>query len=118
MTLAKLTSLKEEISRIAVVEREWNIQQKRLLDLPSRMGFQSVAELIAALELASSVNTDTVKRKKRAVITHDVRAAVRAKVRAGLQGREIARELKLSPATVQNIKAELGLTKRRGTASR
>ena len=54
------------------------------------------------------------KRGKRARITPELKAEVKAAVEAGKTGAVIAKELGISLPSVQNIKKEFGLVKKRG----
>lgn len=54
------------------------------------------------------------RRRKRAKITPEVKAQVKAGVEAGKTGSAIAKEAGISLPSVQNIKKELGLVKSRG----
>ncbi|OAM91532.1 helix-turn-helix domain-containing protein [Termitidicoccus mucosus] len=54
------------------------------------------------------------KRGKRARITPELKAQVKAAVEAGKTGAAIAKELGISLPSVQNVKKELGLVKARG----
>lgn len=53
------------------------------------------------------------KRRKRAVITPEIKAKVKSLAQAGKTGAEIVKETGISLPSVQNIKKELGLTKAR-----
>jgi DNA invertase Pin-like site-specific DNA recombinase len=80
----------------------------------------SVADFVAAVAKAAGVrgrSAGTVvgkpsakgKHRKRAKITAVTRAQVTKLVAAGKTGAEIAKAVKISPASVQNIKKALGL---------
>ena len=56
-------------------------------------------------------------RRKRAKITPELKAQVKAAVEAGKTGGAIAKELGISLPSVQNIKKEFGLVKKRGSKS-
>ena len=56
---------------------------------------------------------DAGKRRKRAIITADTKAQVKSLVIAGKTGGEIAKAIGISLPSVQNIKKELGLVKKR-----
>lgn len=100
------------------MQRDWEIQRRRLLALPSKLGFSSVRELKAALDLVSEADhaSGTRKihrpRKSRVVITDKIKMEVKRLAQAGEPGAEIAKRLNISTATVQNIKAALGLTRK------
>ena len=65
----------------------------------------------ALLEAAA---LDGAGRRKRAKITPETKQKVKALVAAGKTGRQVAGRLGISLPSVQNIKRELGLVKRRG----
>jgi hypothetical protein len=89
---------------------------KELKVLPQYYGFHGLDSFIEALE-ASAAGTsagkkakpDTAIRRKRAKITADIRAGVKKLIEAGKTGAEVAKELKISLPTVQNIKKALGM---------
>jgi hypothetical protein len=92
-----------------------------LASLPGAYGFDSLKAFIAAVEASgrgkrSGVNRSKKpskpKKRKRAVITDSVRAKVKALVKAGKSGSQIAKALGISQPSVQNIKKALGLVKK------
>ncbi len=125
------TRLKElEALRSSVARLETEIASEltqELASLPSRFGFASAAEFVAAVAEASGVrkglrgrppgrrsSAPAPVRRKRAVITEAHRSAVKKLVQAGHTGGAIAKELGISLPSVQNIKKALGLVKERG----
>ena len=120
MKLTKLYQLAKYRAKAAAIEREWDSQKKILLALPKSYGYKSVGELIKALKIASGQGSSqpsrsTGKRRKaRAIVTAKTKESVKKAVAAKQTANQIAHDLKLSPATVHNIKTELGLTKKRG----
>ena len=52
------------------------------------------------------------KRRNRAVITDETRAQVKKLIKAGKTGREIAKAVGVSMASVNNLKKALGLVKK------
>lgn len=111
-TLKKIASYK---NRIAALEGKLFGE---LATLPRKHGFSKVDEFIAAVRHACGTQSKTAKgrkggRKKRAKITDAVRQKVKALVGAKKTSAAIARELKISVPTVQNIKKALGLVKPR-----
>lgn len=129
-TRAKLATLEQSIA--AELNRE-------LAGLPAKYGFQSADEFISAVQAAGSgggrgrgrrgrpgrpagagrkvagkpAAVEGRKRRRRAVITDETRAQVKKMVEAGKTGGEIAKALKISLPSVQNIKKALGLVKKR-----
>lgn len=118
---AKLASLEQSIA---------DEMKKELAGLPARFGFESVDDFVAAVKAASGgrrgrrkgragaakkagVKKAGARRRRRAVITDETRAQVKKLVDAGKTGSEIAKEVKISLPSVQNIKRKLGLVKAR-----
>ncbi len=102
-------------ARAVVVSLEKSITTE-LASLPSKYGFGSLEEFLAAIRTASRGGKRTPvrkasKRRKRARITKETHARVKALVRAGKTGSAIAAALKISLPSVQNIKKALGLVK-------
>lgn len=111
-------------AKVAALEQSFvkELNQK-LAKLPSEYGFDSLPAFIKALKQAvggrsgrkaAKVAGKSGKRSKRAKITPEVKAAVKTAVNAGKTGAAIAKELGISIPSVQNIKKELGLVKKRG----
>jgi len=101
-------------------------QNKVLVKLPAQYGFDDVDAFIAAVKAAAkggasrrrSAKAAPAKRRKRAVITPETKAKVKALAEAGKTGGEIAKAVGISLPSVQNIKRELGLTKNRKKAAK
>ncbi|HWA09468.1 MAG TPA: helix-turn-helix domain-containing protein [Opitutaceae bacterium] len=110
--LAKLDKIRARLT--AKLEKQ---ASKRLLALPGQLGFGSVDELVAALKRTAAGKTKgpakAGKRRKRAVITDKTRDAVKKLTEEGKTGAAIAKVLKISLPSVQNIKKALGLVKAR-----
>jgi DNA-binding NarL/FixJ family response regulator len=119
MNIAELHKLKAATEHASALQRDWEKHKRKLLALPGKLGFNSVSELQIALNLVTPKDghhrTAEVKllRKKRITITKALEARTRALVLEGKSNGEIAVALELSPASVQNIKSRLGLTKKR-----
>ncbi|MFT3870067.1 MAG: helix-turn-helix domain-containing protein [Nibricoccus sp.] len=114
-----------QAARAKVAALEQSIAKERtqkLAKLPAQLGFDSVADLIDALKQVAggrkagkSVKAGkSGKRAKRAKITPEVKDKVKEAVKAGKTGAVIAKDLGISLPSVQNIKKELGLVKKRG----
>jgi len=103
--------------------------RRSLSKLPQQFGYSSISELISALQeieagerskkpygsfkLQKKAAVGAVKRKKRAKVTPEMVKMVEEMVKAEKTGNEIAKTLKVSLPTVQNIKKKLGLVKKR-----
>ena len=103
-------------------------QHKKLGKLYKKHGFESAAEFADAILAAAGARRGrkpkVVKagkpveasgksgRKTRAVITPEIKAKVKSLAEAGKTGKEIAKVVGISLPSVQNIKRELGLTKK------
>ena len=94
---------------------------RELASLPKAYGFDSLKEFIAAVEASGRGKRSGAKRakkpskpktRKRAVITDSVRAKVKALLKAGKSGSQIATAVGISLPSVQNIKKALGLVKK------
>ena len=109
-------------ARLAVLEQKLYAE---LALLPGRYGFASADEFVAALKRASAVKpsfkvkaaaktkTAPKGRKKRAKITPEIEAQVKALAEAGKTGAEISKTVGISLPSVQNVKKKLGLAKPR-----
>lgn len=117
-TRAKLASLEQSVA---------DELKKELAGLPARFGFESVDDFVKAVKESVGGRRGRPKgrsnggkkpagkaaRRRRAVITDETRAQVKKLIDAGKTGAEIAKELKISLPSVQNIKKALGLVKER-----
>jgi hypothetical protein len=111
------------ISKAKVAELEKSIAaelNRELAALPGKYGFDSLPAFFDAVRAASRgkgrVGGKTAaggKRRKRAVITAEIKAKVKSMVDAGKTGNEIASAVGISLPSVQNIKKALGLVKAR-----
>ncbi len=115
--------------RVRLAELETAVAAERaeeLAALPGRYGFESVGAFIDAIRAASgkrrgrkpgskaaSTNSAGGKRRKRAKVTDETRAAVKKLVEQGKTGSEIAKAVGISLPTVQNIKKALGLVRKK-----
>ena len=112
----------EELEQKIVVERT-----SELAALPANFGYESVAAFVKAVRAAAGGKpakrrktrkaAGKPKRQKktrtRAKITDETRAEVKKLLEAKKTGAEIAKALKISVPSVQNIKKALGLVKAR-----
>jgi hypothetical protein len=103
---AKVTELTE------LLEKELG---QKLAGLPAEYGFADMKSFIKALKNAAGAGSRKRRAKKagRSRITPEIKDQVKALVKAGKTGAEIAKELGISSASVQNIKKALGLVKAR-----
>ena len=119
--IKQLAATRKKIAQLeAAVESEL---PKVLSKLHEEFGFENVELFLAAVESAASRKGGKVGRPKKAVaapktrrrakITDAVRAKVKKLVKAGASGAEIAKMVKISLPSVQNIKKALGLVKSR-----
>ncbi len=124
MVTNKLKKLEAARAQIASLERAIASELRaELASLPAKSGFDSAKSFAAAVRAAAEGRrgrTRTVakkaagrKRRRRAVITEETRASLKKLVEAGKTGGEIARALRISLPSVQNIKKALGLVKKR-----
>lgn len=114
-------NIAKQIARLTTrLNRLETRQQKNLLKLPKKLGYDSVESLIEALQGASGMNGTTLKatkkagRKARAVITDKMRETLKVLVGRDWKSKEIAEKLGIAVPTVQNIKKQLGLVGVRG----
>ena len=117
VTKAKMAALEKSIAKGL---------QRALAALPAEYGFGSVNEFVKALKAAPGSSSGRkgrrgasvraggkAKRRRRAVITDATRTSVKRLVESGKTGAQIARTLRISLPSVQNIKKALGLVKAR-----
>ena len=112
----KLKELASYKAKIAALEKEIAAEQtKKLANLHKEVGLESTEALIAALRGLKKAPRKTAKRRaKRTRITDAIKAEVGKAVKAGKKGADIARQFGISIPSIQNIKNELGLVKKRG----
>jgi hypothetical protein len=116
-----------EAAKAKVVELEQSLEKEltqKLSRLPYEFGFDDLGSFIKALKSAAGSRkgrgkgkavkaAKPGKRGKRARITPEIKAQVKALVNDDKTGAQIAKELGISLPSVQNIKKELGLVKAR-----
>jgi|ERR1035437_4873010 hypothetical protein len=120
MVLNKIRLLRTTRAKVAKLEQSIAAALSReLASLPRKYGFASPQAFIKAVRavagkaMVSAGKKVAGKRRKRAVITAATKAKVKSLVEAGRTGGEIARSVGISLPSVQNIKKELGLVKKR-----
>jgi hypothetical protein len=112
----ELESLKKQV---ASLEKQLVKRQRKLLALPGKFGFKSVGEFVDAVQAAARAAGGAFESarepgtRKRAKITPEIKAQLKALVGEGKTGAEIAKKLGISVPSVANIKKELGLVKKR-----
>ena len=114
---AKVAALEQSLAK--------ELHQK-LAKLPSEYGFDNLPAFIKAVKAATAGRSTTSpkaavkavdkpgKRSKRARLTPELKDKVKSAVNAGKTGAAIAKEFGISVPSVQNIKKEFGLVKKRG----
>ena len=122
MLTTKIRQLNATRAKLARLERSIaSSLRDELASLPAAYGFDSAKAFIRAVKAAaghggrrgSSQPRAGGRRRRRAVITDETRASVKKLVEAGKTGAAIAKQLKISLPSVQNIKKVLGITKPR-----
>jgi hypothetical protein len=119
-SVKKLNDAKAEVARLE------QALAKELASLPSVYGFESLKEFVAAIKAAGGggkraerpEKATAPKTRKRAKITDAIRAKVGKLVKARQTGSQIAKALKISLPSVQNIKKALGLVRTSEKAAR
>jgi hypothetical protein len=119
MVTDKLKQLTEYQTK--VVELQNSIEQERkeaLAHLHEEYGFATPAELIKALREATGATggrktAGSVRHRRHARITPELREKVKAAIESGKKGGEVAKEFSISLPSVHNIKKEFGLVKTR-----
>ncbi len=122
MITKRLKELESAKARLAKLEKNLAHElQRELAALPAVYGYSSLRGFIDALTGAAAGGRAAKagkapaagSRRRRAVITDAKRAEVKKLAGAGKTGAEIAKTLKISLPSVQNIKKALGLVKSR-----
>lgn len=127
----KLNQLEAARAKLAEMESSLSAERRAALaNLPSEYGFTSLNDFVAALKEAQRGGGTRKKgaakakapaaksgRRTRAKITDETKSEVKALVEQGKTGAEIAKSLKISLPSVQNIKKALGLVKARGSSN-
>jgi hypothetical protein len=122
MTISSVKELNDAKANVARLEKAL---AKELASLPAAYGFDSLKDFVAAIKAAAGNGTvgrpkraAAPKSRKRAKITDAIRAKVGKLVKAGKTGSQIAKALKISLPSVQNIKKALGLVQTSKTPAR
>ncbi len=101
-----------------------------LAALPAEFGFADLKSFIKALQSAASakpkakrgrkpgkVTAAVPAKRKRAKLTDEIKLAVKTALEQGRKAKAIAKEVGISPASVNLLKKSFGLTKPRGAAT-
>ncbi len=126
MVTDKIKELEAAKAKMAALEKSIYAQlSTELAALPGKYGFADVQSFIVAVKAAAGgrrkkgpgrpakKTAGGAKRRRRAIITEETRASVKKLVEAGKTGADIAKALKISLPSVQNIKKALGLVRAR-----
>ena len=124
MAIDKYKQLEAAKARLAQLQKALSAQlHKELTALPAKFGFANVKDFLKAVSAATGsrgaggrpAKGKAAKpgRRRRAVITDATRAEVKKLSEAGKTGAEIAKAVRISLPSVQNIKKALGLVKAR-----
>jgi hypothetical protein len=121
MVTEKIKEIAAFKSKIEALEAEVAKQlQTELSGLPEQYGFASLKEFFKAVKKAAGGHVSFKapkaaggRRRRRAKITPEMKDGIKAAVKAGKTGAQIAKEFKISLPSVQNVKKELGLVKAR-----
>lgn len=126
--IQELAALQAKAAKLqAAIESQ---RTSELAALPANYGYASINDFIKALKAAAGsgkrrrkgmkakagkpAKKSGGKKRKRAKITSELKSQVKSAVEAGKTGAAIAKEFGISVPSVQNIKKELGLVKKRG----
>ena len=133
MTSNRIKKLAAAKAKVAALESSIAAELNAALrSLPARFGYADVHAFVAAVRAAAGSRRrfkaksgmalprpKVLKtRRKRAVITDATRGEVRKLVEAGKTGTAIAKALRISLPSVQNIKKALGLVKNTRSATK
>ena len=132
MVTDKIKELEAARAKLATLEQSIADEMNReLAGLPAKYGFDSAQAFAGAVTAAAGGGRGRGKRRgrppgrkagkaaggrkrrKRSVITDEMRAQVKKLVEGGKTGAEIAKSVGISLPSVQNIKKALGLVKKR-----
>lgn len=118
-----LAELKEYRRTFRLLGKRIEKTERRLLHLPEKLGFKTLEDLIEALrnvqpqQPASKSKAKSNSRQKRTSLTPEIKAAVGKLVTAGETSAFAAKQMKISIASVNNIKKEFGLVRERSKKS-
>lgn len=115
-----IKDLQEQRRKYLALEKQWRKTEGQLLDLPKRLGFDSIKSLIQALRRVSSAKGASKRsivssRRKRTTITPQIEEHVRKLLLEGHTSASVAAAIKISVPSVSNLKKRFGLVKRSKT---
>jgi transposase len=129
MLTPKLQQLATAKAKVEELEKKLSAERNAVLRrLHTEVGYSSREDLIAALRgldgagagrgrpkaaASTSAGRKRGKRKARAKITPEIREQIIAAVKGGSTGNQVAQKFGVSLPTVQNIKRDAGLTRKR-----
>ena len=115
MVTSKIRALEKYEQKVDALRKEIEGVRRDLRSLPGKYGFGSMAAFIRELRRADRGGSGPAKagRRTRAKITPETKQKVKALVAAKKTGKQIAAQVGISLPSVQNIKRELGLVKKR-----
>lgn len=117
-----LLELEKYRSKVAALEKKLVKQRSKLLALPSKFGFKTLDEMIAAMRSAAKESGRIPEsgskkpRRKRATITGETEAKVKALVEKGETAAKISASVGISIPSVAKIKKRLGLVGKKSKA--
>lgn len=116
MVTEKITEIEQYKKKIADLEKQVASERRaELKTLPGKFGYDSMKDFIRALRgLGAAKAGRAGRRGKRARITPEMKTQIKAALQAGKKGVQVAKEFGISVPSIQNIKKEFGLIKRRG----
>jgi len=119
MIVDNINALNAAKARISKLERLIDKRLPReLATLPGVYGFTNVGLFLRAVKAAATKRglpakkSAILKHRKRAKITDAIRAKVRSGLKSGKTCAQMAKELRISLPSVQNIKKALGLMRK------
>ena len=123
MSSISFVDVQKQRRKYLALEKEWRKTEGKLLDLPKRLGFDSIDSLIQALRRVSSTTSLSKRntkpaRRKRTMITAQIREEVKKLLLGGNSSARVASVVNISVPSVSNIKKQLGLVKPKGRRSR
>jgi len=113
MLTDQLQQLQTAKAHVAELEQKVAAERKQALAaLPAQYGYKTMQDLIAELQALGGSRTKYTR------LNDESRTSIRRMLEAGKTGEEIASATGISRATIQNVKAQLGLVKKRAKPGR
>lgn len=118
MVTQKIGEIEQYRKKIAELEKQVAAERKsELRALPAKFGYATMKEFIRALRTlggGQAAGPGRRRRGKRARITPEMRNEIKAALQSGKKGVQVAKEFGISVPSIQNIKKEFGLVRKRG----